>query len=156
MPLPTYIICSLSGAQDAATGSVSAFDILESIQFAALPQGQLAAAPLMRVVSTWMRQDDDMPETRFQAELVLHIPNMAQEQIATPAPVEFVFARPLQRLTWQGIPITDLHGPGTMYVEVRVRRSGEQNWLGSHRFPIIVQEIAIPPQASEATATAPA
>jgi hypothetical protein len=150
MPAPGYIICSESGAQDLSTNKASVFNVLESMQIAALPPGQMAPAATVRLVCTWIREDGDTDETRFQAEAVLHFPNAAQERVVNPTPIEFAFAGPLQRLTFQGIPITEFHGPGMLYIEVRLRRIGEADWLARHRFPIILQEMPVPPQVASA------
>jgi hypothetical protein len=75
MARPLFLICSESGAVDKATNSVSAFNIIETIQLfapilsteqpGAIEQPEDAPAvpkPIMpvRIVATWIGDDDDM------------------------------------------------------------------------------------------------
>jgi hypothetical protein len=145
MPRPAYITCSLSGAIDQINHSVSCFSLLEMVQFSRvqLPrEGQPlpVVKPLtIRVVATWLREENDGLEQIFQGQLVLRLPNR-QEEIPLVDFGNFSFPEPVHRLIVAEVGIPDM-AAGLMFVECRIRRAGEDNWMASQSYPILATEV---------------
>src|ERR1039458_9814747 len=94
MPTPAYIICSQSGTEDAATGAVSVFNILEKIRFSRVltPGG----TPLViHVTAAWIRKDDEEGKA---FEFSVDILGPQSEAKVHFGEQDFKFATPHQRI----------------------------------------------------------
>jgi len=138
------MICSESGAVDQSKNLVSLFDVLEKLVIQRVPgqeepPGGIAARFRCRVVAVWLKTEEDQPGEQYKWQIVFRLPPHAREAI--PAEGEFAlsdegnFIRILADL--QGPPPAD--GAGTLVVECRLRKAGEEGW-STQEFPIIVEE----------------
>src|SRR5215831_11683652 len=76
MPRPAYIVCSQLGSIDQYTNSISCFNIVEGLGAIAAPDGpdgQPATRgetfPPIRIVATWLRDEDESPDQTFESEI---------------------------------------------------------------------------------------
>jgi hypothetical protein len=144
MPRPVYILCSQSNAVDKSTNLISFFNLVEELRIAKIPEGTTPPATrpfTMRVVSVWMNTDDDMPSQLFETEFAVKFPKMEE------LPEELVFGRSnfsfttlFNRLISPDLAIETFTGPGLMWVECRIRRAGETEWLARQEYPILLIE----------------
>ncbi len=150
MPRPVYMLCCESQTVDAVTGLVSHFNVFNQLNFQNIVSGQPipTAAPnqtpwLKMVASaTWRREEEDQNH-RFDSQVAVIVPG-GQEVILGGGP--FDFTNQFQRLDAliQGIQFNQ---SGTLTVEIRIRRVGDQgDW---HRQTYLIGVEAInPPQPS--------
>jgi hypothetical protein len=142
MPRPGYIICSVSGSLDSYINTMSAFNIIESIEIEeARPQpGQVIKAHdfRMRVITAWFKEDTDSVKQLFEAEIVALAPKTDQEVFTARFP-SFRFSAPLHRLilpdfSFPTVPLAS----GFLRLECRVRKVGETGWTWRQQYPIAV------------------
>ncbi len=156
MPRPVYIICSESGSEDAQTGLVSHYHVIEKLRvvdFAQLQrQGAAVLVPtnMFRATAVWMRTEDDPPEQEFEFETAFYMPPDGEELVVQKGRFFFTPEKPLYRMMVSG-QSSPLPAPGLLRVENRVRRVGAKEWIRQD-FPIIVETIE-PAQPPEPTPT---
>src|SRR6266478_3970019 len=98
MPQPVYLICSALTADDGVTGSVSCLHILDTLQTLNPSEGlQLRVRPdgvgefpggrlpfplvSLRILSNWMKTDDDDSQTKFEVENAIIPAGLAEQAI---------------------------------------------------------------------------
>ncbi|HKI33848.1 MAG TPA: hypothetical protein VKA46_18490 [Gemmataceae bacterium] len=146
MPRPVYLLCSQSGAIDETSNAISFFNLIEEVKRFKIPKKHLASAfrPLaMRVVACWMNADGDAPGQVFEAQFAAKYPNKGEE-----LPDEYIFSTPAfsfktvyHRLIAPVVELPPFAGPGILWIECRVRRQGEQDWLAKQEYPIQLIDV---------------
>jgi hypothetical protein len=157
MPIPIYLICSESGAIDETTKLASYFNLFEKMTISSipvLPAGQVAVARIVpiRASSYWMKEDTDAPETKFQIQFIANLPNAPDEILLAQGEFQFTSSSPFARLNIEGIQLTQFFGPGMLRIEARVRRVGEEAWLGRQMYPILL-EGPVPASSSSSSSS---
>ena len=137
MPKPVYIVCSLSGAEDTATGLISLFHVLETIRVIRQDPGQRRDAPTVRTTAVWMRTEDDDPSDEYEFQSVFRQPSDGTEQILKAG--QFSFGKPIFRFVTE-ITFANFPGPGVLTAIHRIRKIGEGSKWISQEFPILLQE----------------
>ena len=134
MARPLYMICSESGVIDRHSNTVSAFNIIESIQiFEVQNKDDLQSAGLrealpflqLRVVATWISDEGDRDQ-EYHFETRLRLPGHDEWQVVHHG--TFHWKTKNHRL------ISNIRGlnveQGTLLIVNRIRRTGEEgNWL---------------------------
>src|SRR5438874_1479574 len=124
MPQPCYVLCCAITAEDQFTGSFSCIHLIEGLQ--QLPaqgsisvSGQRLPFPLafVRVISSWLKSDEDAPDMRFEVQNVL-VPAGGDEQVL--GATEFVFNENTHQRVLTAFALPALQ-PGTLYIESRIR-----------------------------------
>jgi hypothetical protein len=130
---------------DQRTNAISLFSLLETITYSELkaPPGAAQETPLvpaplsMTVVAAWMREEEDSPDQKFEAEILCFLPG--NDQPAATIPFDpFWFERPAHRLiVWELLlpPYLDIK-PGLMRLVNRVRRAGETEWAWKQEYVV--------------------
>jgi hypothetical protein len=144
MPRPGYIICSVSGAIDSETGFVSAFQIIKAIPIVPIADSEGDSAesvvPLsMRVVATWIKEASDAGQ-RFEGQIVGLFPGETAE-IVFGVFEPFTIETPIYRFIVPEIKIERFPGGGILFIEGRLRRVGETEWMARLSFPIAIEEF---------------
>jgi hypothetical protein len=146
MPLPAYLICSEGVSIDKDANKVTLFNVSEQIGIipkAQLEQAGLPASPLLlRIISVWMREDNDPPDIRFENQFVLHFPQTA-EMIVSQAEFSFLASARFHRIFTQPIFVPGVPGPGLLKIESRLRRTGDADWLHRQFFYIELSAIEV-------------
>jgi len=156
MPRAGYIVCSALGALDQYTNLVSCFNIIEEIPVFSLPsvptghQVRITAAGIprpipLRIVSTWLKEEAEAPELEYEAECVARFPGHVDE-ILVGRFEKVVFTSAVMRLVvpeWV-LPFPMPGGTGVLTIDLRLRRKGENKWLLTQSFPIVLEPSAIP------------
>jgi hypothetical protein len=136
------MLCCESQTVDAVTGLVSHFNVFHQLNFQTIAPGQpLPAAPnqtlwLKMVASaTWQREQGE--EGRFDSQVAVTVPG-GQENILGGGP--FDFTKPFQRIDAliQGL---NCNQPGTLIIEIRIRRVGDQGDWHRQTYSIGVEAI---------------
>jgi hypothetical protein len=133
-------------------------EALQSIPVSAIQQamkpevmaaGGLAMSPPtpIRFVSVWMREDSDQPSAQFEHEYVFHLPGN-NEIVAGQTPFSFTKAR-FHRLMSPPVIVPGIPSGGVLKIESRVRRKGEEAWIGRQFFYIELLSIEAPNQPAE-------
>lgn len=152
MPRPVYIICSESGAVDESRGLASHFSVLEQITFQRRPaQEKLQDRPALfrcRVVAVWMKTDEDIPRQEFQSQLAFVSPPAGKEIIVGENRFAFAPDKAFYRFVMQLVGPLPVEGAGILWVQHRVRRVGEEEWL-TQEFPIVIVEETADERTSE-------
>lgn len=156
MPIPAYLLLAHGMLDDATSGLITAFNIVEAIEakpVSGLPKTKdgitiLRWSPLY-VIATWMI-DQKAGESRrdvFEHEVRMLLPDPEAEeetQILSVVADEFSFReapeKPLYRLTVGLQSPVPLAGPGLMWVESRTRKKGAPEWI-VQRYPVVVKHV---------------
>jgi hypothetical protein len=129
MPLPAYIICCDGVSIDKDANKATLFSINEQIPIILTAQlqqaGQSLAPAPMRILSVWMRESGDLPDTQFENQLVLHFPEQNEVVIANTL---FSFVTTFNRILTPPIVIPGFPGPGILKIESRLRKAGDSEW----------------------------
>jgi hypothetical protein len=156
MPLPAYFICSEGLAVDRDLNKVTLFNVCEQLPIVLVSQleqaGRMAAPLPFRIISVWMKEENDLPEVNFEHQIVLHFPQTPEMIIAqTP----FSFTTTLHRIITTPSVLPGSPGPGILRVEARIRRAGETEWIGHQFFYIdlIVFDLAAIPSLPSSSGT---
>jgi hypothetical protein len=146
MPKPNYIICSLVGAYDEFTKSVSFFSLLEVLPVAEAradkepsPESDIVIA---RVVMSWIREEGDGQDQMMEAQIVAIYPDGDEKVLAGFEP--FSFSQPIHR---HMVPFTMFprpKKPGSLKLEGRLRRAGEPGWEWRQTYTIVFTEPSPP------------
>jgi hypothetical protein len=142
MPRPGYIICSVSGSLDWYISSMSAFNIIESIEIQQVhpePGQPIKSHDFrMRVIASWFKEDTDSVRQSFEAEIVALAPKTDQVVFTARFP-SFKFSAPVHRLILPdfSFPTVPLES-GFLRLECRVRKVGETGWTWRQQYPIAV------------------
>jgi hypothetical protein len=137
MPRPVYVLCAKGITEDKLSSLMTAFSILESMEFGTeRREASILFDPLtvqLQGLSVWMREESD-DEVEFEHQWAVHGGGRHDTLPATT--FRFERERPLFRFTLltKGIPI--LTESGLIEFESRVRRLGADEWL-SQSFPIV-------------------
>lgn len=140
MPRPIYIICAESGAEDKLSGLVSHYNVVECMAIRKIPKAPesssivIAPSPLW-ITALWERTSGDEGQ-QFEFETVLILPPDQQEVKA--ASGVFAFEKLRHRFTVRMMGLIPFRGPGTCWVESRVRQVGATEWL-KQSFSLILQ-----------------
>src|SRR6516162_554291 len=130
MPRPLYIICAESGSEDARTGLVSHFNVIESIQVwkrVDSNSSDQVRLPMLtfRATAVWMKNEGE-PDGEYEFQMVLHLPPTNKELVAQEGRFSFL-GKPFFRIALiAGGP--PFEGPGVFRIESRVRRVGAEKW----------------------------
>jgi hypothetical protein len=156
MPRPIYLLCSQSNAVDRTSNLISFFNLVEELRISQIPEGAPPGDPrpfFMRIVSAWMRTDGDTPSQVFETEFVVKFPKGAEppEELVFARPT-FSFTTPFHRLTTPDLALPGFHGPGMLWVECRLRRAGETEWLARQEYPILLIDADMAPSENDKTA----
>ena len=149
MPLPAYFVCSEGISVDRDANKITLFSVSESMQIiptellAQLQQSahQIIPPATLRIVSVWMREDSDIPETQYEHQFVFHFPK-TEEIVLGQTPFTFTTAR-FHRLLSPPLFIPGFPGPGILKVEARIRKTGEPNWIGRQFFYIELSVVDV-------------
>ena len=149
MPRQTYMVCSLSGAADMFTQSVSCFHIVDTIKVDKLkPEDLKNLKPFtMRVVSGWMRDSEEQPNQIFEAKLILYF--QENEPFGIVQFDSFSFGALFHRLLAHEIAFPGFPQLGLMFVECHVRRLGEETWIKGPPYPILIEENQQPQEPTK-------
>lgn len=148
------VVCS-STSVDRVTNNVSLFNVLESIQITTPSQLDFPAnVPFQAtVVTTWTRDDPDVPATGEMRTRILGPDN--QELISTPA-IDIDLRTSLRARTIGGISGIRVAGPGTHCFEVSWREGETDPWAVAIKLPIEFSFVVEPSlqqhQANDTTA----
>ena len=144
MPIAVSMVCCESGAEDRLTGLCSFFNIIEKIEVrnpdAAYNPDAPRGAFRMRIVAMWMRSDGDADETEFE-QCVYFVPPSGLERMLGSGTFNFDAGKEFFRFTALvegNIPVEF----GLVWFEARLRKKGEENWLGIQRYPVMIEEAA--------------
>jgi hypothetical protein len=150
MPLPSYIICSESGALD-QSGRVSHFNVIDKlllhVQSIENPKKKAKHAPVVfrapldiQVVAKWMREGSDNPGDEYEAEFVVTRPGEMQQTVLHAA--HFKFDKEFQRfiVNIAFSPAPGYSKSGLLVFESRVRKVKTKTW---HR-----QQCLVPVEAA--------
>lgn len=146
MPHPVYIICCESGAEDRFTGVLSHFNVFEKFLVWKSNEGKAPELPergmsttlqRMRVISVWMKSDDDPDDAEFEYSVEVTLPNDEANTTVVNSG-KFSFTKPLHRMVINFIGKPNVTRPGVLWLESKVRRIGTDSWI-SQRYPIIVE-----------------
>ncbi len=152
MPQPAYIICCALCAEDPFSNSISCAHLVESLQLGPASGKVIRMVPghrvpfpigLARVLGTWIRSDDDDPNAAFEIENVAILPGAAEMLLGR---VEFSFQENTHQRVLSLFPIPPGLQPGVLYVESRIRRAGDPDWLHRQRYPVLIQAAAVETQ----------
>jgi hypothetical protein len=152
MPQPVYLICSQSNAIDQATNMISFFNVIETIHIKEVPEEAKTESDnrrlfSMRIVSVWMRTEDDKPDQQFEVEFTVRWQlgdKPPESHVITPV-TPFAFTTLFHRFTSNDIAIWQFPGPGLMWIECHVRRAGETEWLARQEFPLLLEAKPVTP-----------
>ena len=161
MPRSAYIMLSVSGSVDQFQNKLSIFDVVEVITVSSFQEESQAKqpgksldmeqstrvadptpaimGPPLRLVSTWMREEGDTPEIRFESQVACLCPD-GQELFIT-APQELQFSEFFHRLIVPEFQFPDLPLAGVYLLEGRLRRAGDQSWEWRQTYPFLVREL---------------
>jgi hypothetical protein len=142
MPIPVYLICSESGAVDEASKRTSIFNLIEKLRFFRLPPEAMAYATQVQLASYWLRESGD-DDIQFEVQFTGIFPNVVDE--VEFARMSFKFNSESQKIGVAGIQFNQLNGSGVLQIEARVRRAGEEKVLGTIKYPILIEEVPLPP-----------
>jgi hypothetical protein len=137
------MICSESGAEDAGTRLVSIFNVIEKVQVPRTPEPPPGAAVAVlralpfRVLSVWMRTEEDTPGEPYEFQVALRHPGQAEAAVV--ARGHFAFIDLLSRVVLAG-PFPLGPATGILWVECRIRRVGGAVWL-KQEYPILLEEV---------------
>jgi hypothetical protein len=87
----------------------------------------------MRIISVWMKSDDDSDDAEFEFSWEL---TLTDEEAKTINSGKFKFTKPLHHLLLNFIEKPNVTRSGVIWFETKVRRIGTDSWL-SQRYPII-------------------
>ena len=142
MPLPVYMLCSESGAEDTTTRRFSHFNVLEQVNISRLPETlkeKVLVVPSLafQAVAVWEKEDSDDPDQEFEYRFVIRLPGSDEEIVANSGTFKFQARR--QRLV--------LSAGGAMFQAVGLFRiecllrpmGGEDNaWMKQkYSFPVV-------------------
>jgi hypothetical protein len=143
------MICSESGAEDATTRLVSVFNVIEKVQVPRAPEhppagalGVLRVLPF-RVLSVWMRCEEDAPGEPYEFQVALRYPGQAEAAVV--ARGRFAFVDLLSRVVLAG-PFPLGPAAGILWVECGIRRLGAPGWL-TQQYPILIEDVPAPAPA---------
>jgi hypothetical protein len=106
------------------------------------------------VFAAWMRDDQDDPTHEFQFEMnFLLPPDHARSQILA-GKLFFEEGKPVRRTALVFLSPLAVSQPGLMWVESRLRRSGDNEWL-SQKYPIILEPTQTTQQQPSQTNVSP-
>ncbi len=146
MPKPVYIVCSLSGAEDKATGLISLYHVLETILVIRHPDQRRDAPTTVRTTAVWMRTEEDDPTDEYEFETGFLHPSESTAQIVKAG--QFSFGKPIFRFV-ADITFANFPGPGVLTAIHRIRKIGEGSEWISQEFPILLQEHIPTSEAAE-------
>src|SRR5271157_2017399 len=84
MPRPVYIICSLGGAEDKATGLISLFHVLETVNIVRRPPDRGISPITIRTTAVWMRTEGDDESVEYEFQSIFRSPPMAPKRLYEP------------------------------------------------------------------------
>src|SRR5208283_6230207 len=124
MPIPVYILCSESGAEDKETRRFSHFHVIEQMNVARLSEasGQVWLVPSLefQAVALWAREDSDGPEQEFEFRWLVRLPKGEEMVVHTG---KFRFQSRLQRIVLTGGGNL-FQTPGEFSVQCHIRPVG--------------------------------
>ena len=142
MPRTGHMVCSIGGAFDQTTNAASYFHAVETVQVRNVPPAQASPGtnkPLtMRVCATWLREADDTPQRRYQAQLVGLFPGLPGEVVLAEFGA-FSFETAVHRLFVPELTIPGFFGPGVLVIECRLRHADSVEWQSRQQFPIYLE-----------------
>jgi hypothetical protein len=142
MPQPTYIICAESYSQDANTGLLSFFHVLEGFEITirrseGLSGGAVFAKPSFYGIAQWSCADDELNQ-EFQYQCLVKRPSQSEPQIQVSK--TFIFSKRSQRFILGLLLADTAPESGDFVFQCRVRKDESDPWIvQEYRFPITVQ-----------------
>jgi hypothetical protein len=152
MPKPLFIIVCQSGAEDKDTGLISLFHVVDRIdaQILKIPPEGLKGTVLvqdmpLKVVATWIKDDDESYDQEYEFQVVGLMPPDGTVGFSSNGSFRFSEGKPRHRLTANVHGQLPVKGSGTLLVESKVRKVGTQDWI-VQSYPIQVEatEVAVP------------
>jgi hypothetical protein len=150
MPRPVYLLCSQSYAVDRESNQISFFNLIEEVKIVKRPDDSDATDKQavahkhisMRIVSAWMKADDDSPDQVFEVEVAIKLPKESggHEETVISRPT-LSFTKPFHRLLANEFSIPGVEAPGILWFECRIRRAGEKEWLARQEYPILLTPV---------------
>jgi hypothetical protein len=139
------MICSADGAIDRETNRLSAFNVYETIMVAKAENVQNAQKvvgipAVMRIVTTWLRDESDSPETKFEYNLTLEMPGLAEILAATG---EFFFSTLFHRMYTTDLQIPAFPTTGVLTIRGKIRPVGSSDWAAQQNILLMVQEFKL-------------
>ncbi len=149
MPLPAYLICCEGVSVDREANKITAFNVCEQIHLidteqlrrhtaerAAqnIPPLTMGGPTLVRIVSTWLKENTDTPDVRYETQFAFLFPGQADEIVV--GQVEIRFDATFHRVTTPPTFIPGFPEPGILRIESRIRRVGDADWLHRQFFYI--------------------
>ncbi len=156
MARPLYMLCCLSGAVDKASNQVSHFNIVEQLQLhvppRSLPDGSIPVPiPLqLQVVSTWVRDDEDAPNDKFEVEVLLDHTGEKTRPIHK-STFQFEESRNHRFTINLAIQPRPDSKSGIYRFEARIRKAGTKRWRRQEYVVpvnVIVPDETAPPKSS--------
>ncbi len=137
MPRPVYIICSLGGAEDKATGLISLFHVLETVNIVRRPPDRGISPITIRTTAVWMRTEGDDESVEYEFQSIFRSPPHGTEAIIRAG--QFSFGKPLFRFV-ADVTFMSFVCPGTLTVVHRIRKMEEgSTWL-TQEYSIMLED----------------
>jgi len=139
MPIPAYIICSRSTAEDVNTRQMSLFHIVDTFKVTRIgAAGSALAQSSMSICVTaaWVLEPTDSKGEKYDYEIFGILPNSNfRMNIASG---QFIFEKPIHRVTSNGT-VAGFPDVGIMKFISRIRKTESQQWI-EYSYPVLVSE----------------
>jgi len=148
MPSPVFIIVCSDVSQDRTTSRLSMFSLVERIEFVINDDTKFrerngvrfSSSHPYKAVAVWLREEGD-EEIEFEHEFCASTDTDSHAPMAPIADCQFrkEFHRANFILNADVLPTPP--GTGTIWIESRLRRKGDQEWL-MQRYPLHIELVS--------------
>ena len=149
---PVFILVAKLSSQDKDSGALSIFEIVEKLQFTAIPKPIDPAQPIMvlfepmRLIATWSSETDADRNREYDYEIEAFMPDESLPLIAASGTFRFEAGKQNHRITVifaSPLPITK---PGIIRFQGKIRVTGTPNWQ-TQSYLIPVEALLITPDS---------
>jgi hypothetical protein len=151
MPQPTYMLCCLASSEDKATGLISHFNVIESVEINIPPLEPsgiaLAQAFSIQIVAVWQRSAPIDATAEFEMEIVATRPG--ETKPASLFSGRFKFEKERYRMVANLTMVPHPNSKSGIFRFVsRVRQVGTTKWSSQEYCVHSVVKSSIPPEPS--------